>query len=185
MTPHPIGLPPGRPLTRADLDAIPDDGHRYEIIDGSLIVTPAPSTEHQEAVLELTVLLRAVCPPEMKVFVSPLDVVLAEDCVVRPDVVVARRAEVDGRILSAPPVLAVEVISPSTRTIDLLLKKARYEYAGAASYWVVDPDPYERSLKCWDLEGDEYVEVARVVGAEAAQLEHPFPVTLSPDDLLG
>ncbi|MBW9206869.1 Uma2 family endonuclease [Mumia sp. zg.B53] len=182
---HPIGLPPGRPLTRADLDTLPDDGRRYELIDGSLIITPAPSPEHQEAVLELTVLMRASCPPEMKVFVSPLDVVLAEDSVVRPDVVVARRADVEGRVLSAPPVLAVEVISPSTRSIDLLLKRSRYEFAGAGSYWVVDPDPYERSLTWWELEGGEFGEMKRIVGDESATFERPFPVTLSPSDLLG
>ncbi|MFD1825935.1 MULTISPECIES: Uma2 family endonuclease [Mumia] len=181
---HPIGLPPLRPLTRADLDSIPDDGHRYELIDGSLIVTPAPSPEHQDAVLELTVLLRASCPPEMKVFVSPLDVVLAEDSVVRPDVVVAHRADVDGRVLNAPPLLAIEVISPSTRSIDLLLKKSRYEFAGAASYWVIDPEPYERSLICWDLVDGEYVEVARAVGDETVDLTRPFPVSLSPASVL-
>lgn len=181
---HPIGLPPLRPLTRADLDALPDDGHRYELIDGSLIVTPAPSPEHQDAVLELTVLLRSACPPEMKVFVSPLDVVLAEDSVVRPDVVVAHRADVEGRVLGAPPLLAVEVVSPSTRSIDLLLKKSRYEFAGTSSYWVIDPDPYERSLICWDLEDGEYVEVARVVGDTTVDLERPFPISLSPARIL-
>jgi Uma2 family endonuclease len=55
-------LPQSRPLTRADLDAMPDDGHRYELIDGALIVTPAPSWRHQTVVLELAVLRREACP---------------------------------------------------------------------------------------------------------------------------
>ena len=56
-------LPRSRPLTRADLDAMPDDGHRYELIDGALIVTPAPSVGHQFSVGRLHLLLAAACPP--------------------------------------------------------------------------------------------------------------------------
>ncbi len=55
-------LPRSRPLTRADLDAMPDDGHRYELIDGALIVTPAPSVGHQFSVGRLHLLLAAACP---------------------------------------------------------------------------------------------------------------------------
>jgi Uma2 family endonuclease len=55
-------LPRGRPLTRVDLEAMPDDGHRYELIDGALIVTPAPSPLHQRAVLELALSVTATAP---------------------------------------------------------------------------------------------------------------------------
>ncbi|MPZ60357.1 MAG: hypothetical protein GEU93_03480 [Propionibacteriales bacterium] len=79
-------LPRSRPLTRADLDAMPDDGHRYELIDGALIVTPAPAHRHQRGVLELAVLLRAACPAEMEVLIAPFDVALADDTVMQPDV---------------------------------------------------------------------------------------------------
>ena len=64
-------LPRGQEFTRADLDAMPDDGRRHELIDGSLIVTPAPSRRHQRAVGELYLLLRRTCPPELEVFSRP------------------------------------------------------------------------------------------------------------------
>ena len=132
-------LPRSRPLTRADLDTMPDDGHRYELIDGVLIVTPAPSATHQTVVLELAVLLRARSPSDQKVFIAPFDVALADDTIMQPDVLVARRSDLTERDLPAAPVLAVEVLSPSTRRIDLTLKLSRLAAAGCPHYWVVDP----------------------------------------------
>jgi hypothetical protein len=111
-------LPFSRPLTRADLEKMPDDGHRYELIDGALIVTPAPATQHQSVVLELAVLLREHCADNLKVLIAPFDVALSEDTVIQPDVLVARRGDLTERDLPARPELAVEVLSPSTRRID-------------------------------------------------------------------
>lgn len=86
-----FSLPHRRALTRADLAVVPDDGHRYELIDGSLIVSPAPQIRHQDAVMRLGVLLFEACPPELKVLSAPVDVVLADDSVIQPDLLVARR----------------------------------------------------------------------------------------------
>lgn len=174
-------LPRSRALTRADLDAMPDDGHRYELIDGALIVTPAPTWRHQRAVTRLSRLLADRCPPDLEVFVAPLDVALAVDTVLQPDVLVARREDLSTRDLPATPVLAVEVLSPSTRHIDLMLKRARFEVAGCASYWVVDPG--EPSIIAWDLQDDGYVQVAHVHGSERLDAVRPFPVTLAPVEL--
>jgi Uma2 family endonuclease len=76
----------------------------------------------------------------VRALVAPLDVVLADDTVVQPDVLVARRDDFTERDLPVAPVLAVEVLSSSTRRIDVSLKRARYEAAGCPSYLVVDPD---------------------------------------------
>ena len=78
-------LPRGQAFTRADLDAMPDDGHRYEIIDGSLVVTPAPSLRHQIIVLNLAIALKASCPDDLRVLTAPFDVALALDTVMQPD----------------------------------------------------------------------------------------------------
>lgn len=120
----------GRPLTRADLDAMPDDGHRYELVDGALIVTPAPSLRHQSTVIELLVMLRESCPPDLMALVAPFDVSIGPDTVLQPDVLVARRSELTERDLPTAPVLAAEVLSPNTRRIDLTLKRAWLEAAG-------------------------------------------------------
>ena len=176
-------LPRSRPLTRADLDTMPDDGHRYELIDGALIVTPAPSPAHQRAVGELYVRLRNACPSHLEVFFAPLDVALADDTIMQPDLLIARREDVTELDLPTAPVLAVEVLSPSTRRIDLTLKRSRLEAAGCESYWVVDP--HEPSLTAWQLANATYVEVAHVVGNETFQPVVPFSIRVRPVDLVG
>jgi Uma2 family endonuclease len=176
-------LPRSRPLTRADLDTMPDDGHRYELIDGALVVTPAPSESHQDAVLELAVLLREGCPRELKVMIAPFDVALSDSTVMQPDVLVARRADITYRDLPVAPLLAVEVLAPSTKHIDLMLKRSRFEAAGCASYWVVDPG--EPSITAWDLRDGVYVEVGRACGDDELALDLPFAVTVRPTALIG
>jgi len=175
-------LPRSRPLTRADLDAMPEDGHRYELIDGALIVTPAPSATHQTIVVELVVILRERCPPDLKVLVAPFDVALADDTVMQPDLLVARRRELTERDLPAAPLLAVEVLSPSTRRIDLTLKRSRYEAAGCAHYWVVDP--IQPAITAWQLRSGAYVEVGHVQGRDVMSAHEPFPVDVTPAELL-
>jgi len=174
-------LPFGRPLTRDDLAAMPDDGHRYELLDGSLVVTPAPSRSHQVALLELAMLLTSGCPPHLQVLLAPFDVTLAPDTVLHPDLVVADKSQLTEHELPAAPVLAVEILSPSTRRIDLTLKRSRLGAAGCPSYWVVDP--LEPSLTAWELVEGRYVDQAHVVGAETVVLDRPFRVEITPSTL--
>ncbi len=175
-------LPRSRALTRRDLELMPDDGHRYELIDGALVVTPAPSPRHQIVVLGLYRALHAACPSPLRVLVSPLDVALDNSSVLQPDLLVARRTDFTERDLPTAPLLAVEVLSPSTRRIDLTLKRDRYQAAGCRSYWAIDPD--RPSITAWDLQDGRYVEAASVAGSEEHAFEHPYPVTLSPQRLL-
>lgn len=171
-------LPRGAPLTRDDLDSMPDDGHRYELIDGSLLVTPAPSWPHQRGVGRLFAALDQACPPGLEVLLAPFDVVLATDTVVQPDVLVARVADLTVRDLPTAPVLAVEVCSPGTRHIDLALKRSRYEAAGCVSYWVIDPDV--PSITAWELNEGRYVEAQRATGDTTFTTSRPFTVDLTP-----
>lgn len=174
-------LPQSRPLTRADLKLMPEDGHRYELIDGTLIVTPSPSFVHQRAASRLVRLL--IDPPaHLELLFAPFDVPLAEDTVLQPDVVVIKRVDDVHNPGDPELVLAVEVLSPSTRLIDLNLKKARLEQAGVPSYWVVDP--VEPTLIAWQLRDGAYAEVARVVGEEQWTATAPFEVTVCPADLV-
>ena len=171
------------PFTYADLEATPDDGNRYELLDGVLLVNPSPRTAHQVCVGALYVLLRAARAADQVVFVAPFDVVFSDVTVLEPDVLVARRADLTGKNLPAPPLLAVEVLSPSTRRIDSLAKRSAYEEFGVPAYWLVDPDEPAVTILELDDHG-RYQEVAHAVGAEEARGRVPFPVTVVPDALL-
>lgn len=105
-------LPRGQAFTRHDLESMPDDGHRNELVDGTLVVTLSPSPLHQVVVGELFVRLRAACPRHLRVLMAPLDVVLSDDSLLQPDLLVAPRADFTVRDLSVVPLLVVEVLSP-------------------------------------------------------------------------
>ncbi len=177
-----MALPWGAPLTEDDLAAMPDDGHRYELVDGVLLVTPAPNASHQTCVVAMIGLLLPACPPDQKVLVAPFDVRLSRFTVLQPDVLVTRREQLTEVRLEGAPLLAVEVQSPSTRRIDLGTKRLAYEAAGVPAYWLVDPDP--PSVTVLHLEAGTYVEQAVVTGDEPYLATFPFPVTVVPARLV-
>lgn len=152
------------PLTYDDLRDMPDDGQRYEIIGGELVVTPAPSMGHQLVSGSLYDLLRhyARTVNGGKVVYAPFDVRLSPHDVVEPDLVFlsAARPRVpnEDNSIDYPPDLVVEVISPSSRRSDRVAKMALYARAGVPEYWIADP--VERSLVINLLQGDTYVSVA-------------------------
>lgn len=175
-------------FTVEDLERIPDDGFRYELLDGTLLVSPAPGVWHQEVAFALARALYDACPPELHVVIAPFEWRGSGRTALQPDVLVARRADLlavdGGKFLARPPVLAVEVLSPSTRRIDRLSKLSAYEEAGVASYWLVDPDPETPSLHALDLVDGRYVEVGCPSGEQAWQAQRPFPITVVPADLV-
>lgn len=173
---------PSGPFVRADLAQMPDDGHRYELVDGILLVSPAPTPHHQRVVAAIYRQLFAGCPPELEVLFAPLDVIISDDTVLQPDLLVARRADFTERELPKVPLLAVEVLSPSTRRVDLMLKFSRLEAAGCPSYWVVDPDT--PTLIVWEMQDGAYAQVAKVSGDESARLTSPYDVEVMPADLI-
>lgn len=167
-----------RVWTRAERDALPDDLHRYELLDGALIVSAAPRPLHQIVVFGLYDQLRASCPAHLRILGAPLDIDLAQDSVLEPDLLVARRDQFDERGLPGRPELAVEVLSPSSRRIDRVLKKERYERAGTPSYWIVDPDG--PSLTAYELHDGHY-ELAADIGPDGSWTAAlPYTVTLTP-----
>jgi Uma2 family endonuclease len=168
------------PFTRDELAHMPDDGRRHEIIDGVLVVSAAPGRMHQRAVGRLYRVLGDACPAGLEVLMAPFAVGLAEDTELQPDLLVGRDEDFTERAI-ARLVLAVEVLSPSTRLFDTHVKRARFERAGCPSYWVVDPvvRPDEAALVAWELDEDgTYREVAKVVGDEPFTATAPFPVTV-------
>ena len=173
---HVTTKPWGAAFTRADLESMPDDGRGHELVDGVLVVTPAPARRHQRAVLNLAVALERACPDHLEVLVAPFDVVLDESTVLQPDVLVARRTDLTERDLPTAPVLAAEVLSPTTRRVDLHLKRAAFEAAGCPDFWAVDPDA--PSVWTWHLVEGRYVESGRATGGQPLVTQSPYPVTL-------
>jgi Uma2 family endonuclease len=174
--------PDGAEWTVDDLANLPDNGMRYELFDGVLFVSPAPIPIHQRVVTELCYLLRHLCPPDLEVFVAPLDYQPTRRRSFQPDVLIARQNSVGEKCLEKPLVLAVEVLSPSSRSIDLLLKREKYGQSGVEHYWIVDPD--EPSIVAFELRGEVYEQVAAAKGDEVAELTAPYPVRVRPSDLV-
>ncbi|TMD40409.1 MAG: Uma2 family endonuclease [Chloroflexi bacterium] len=124
-----VSGPPQGSWTYEDYAALPDDGNRYEIVNGVLIMTPAPSPEHQDIVGEIFSALRT------HIKLAGLDRVAEKKIIGAPD-------------------LVVEVASPSTAAYDRLTKYEKYAHAGIREYWLVKPT--SRSVEVLVLEGREY-----------------------------
>ncbi len=181
MTTARATMPTG-PWTVDDLDGLPRDNPtvRYELIDGALLVTSEPTLQHQRVNARLLRVLQDAAPADLEVFL-PVDVRLSPARQVVPDITVARRSDATGRRLAGVPLLVVEIHSPSTRAVDLTLKRRAFEEAGVQSYWLVEPDALV--LTVLELDGGTYREVARVAGGEPFEAVRPFPVLVVPAEL--
>jgi Uma2 family endonuclease len=173
-------------LTYRDYAALPDDGHRYELHDGALSVTPAPGTRHQHIIGELFAAVRQhVRARELgRVFIAPVDVILSDVTVLQPDLVYVdptRAHLVTERGVEGPPTLVVEIISPSTGTIDRVTKAHLYARHGVPYFWLVDPTA--RTIEAFRLEGERYVLVTRAAGDPEVTLPPFADLTLRLVDL--
>lgn len=159
-------------LDYSDYLAAPDDGKTYEIIDGDLYVSPAPSPLHQRFAKRLQRQLEDYFEGRSlgEVFNCPIDLILTNADVVQPDIlIVSDPAQVSGRGIEGAPLLVVEVLSPSTRKKDLGVKARRYAELGIGHYWIVDPE--RKHLECSRLEAGSYRRVAQA--AAEGTLGHP------------
>ncbi len=127
-----------------DLKRIPPDRNRYEILDGELLVTPAPKTIHQRIVRNLALALAQHVRAHRlgEVLFAPYDVVFSPSTVFEPDVLFVSQARlhiIGEDNLSGPPDLAVEVLSESTAEVDREIKPKHYARHGVAEFWLIDP----------------------------------------------
>jgi Uma2 family endonuclease len=167
----------GHPFTVAELNRMPDDGRRYELLDGVLIVSPRPTTIHQFVAMRLLRALADACPEDLCVVPEPA-VELGPQTEFDPDLVVVRMDEIGGAKFTEPPLLVVEIRSPSTALIDLNRKKAAYERFGVPSYWIVKPDPPQPELTVFELRDGRYALAAET--SVPFTVERPFTVTIAP-----
>ena len=147
------GATPGG-WTYSEYARLPDDGNRYEVIDGDVLVTPAPTPHHQKVLGRLLVQLTdCVEARELGWVLQDVDLLFVTGQFLRPDLVVVpatARHGITDRGMELAPALVVEVLSPSSRTIDRVVKPRRYLDFGVPTYWVVDP--FERSVWQWDAQ---------------------------------
>jgi Uma2 family endonuclease len=147
-----MGMPDtARHWTRETVLALPDDGNRYELFDGELLVTPSPAPPHQIAVTILSRTLDSFCSSNGLgwVMTSPADLSLGGEQLSQPDLFVLPFLPDDRSSWTGVPnpVLVVEILSPSTARYDRIIKRRRFQGAGIPDYWVVDLDA--RVVECW------------------------------------
>ncbi len=171
---HVAGPPQGQ-WTYADYAALPENGQRYEIIDGVLYMPPGPGEPHQAAItLFILHLATHVQVSGLgRVYAAPFDVDLAPGTTVQPDVIVVLQANsaiiTPDKLVGAPD-LVVEIASPGTATHDRGRKLRAYERAGVREYWIADP--IARTVELLALDGGSY----RAVGVFQGQALLPSHV---------
>ncbi len=159
-------------LTYEDYCALPNDGKRYEILEGELSVTPAPLIWHQEVLRNLVRVLDRYLEahPIGKLLFAPVDVILSRTTIVQPDLVFVRTANyhlVTARAIEGPPDLVLEVLSPSTTETDRVTKAQIYARSGVPHYWIVDPEG--ESLQAYERVGEGYRLSVQARSGEAFQ----------------
>jgi Uma2 family endonuclease len=156
-----------RPLTYDDLRQTPDDGSRYEIIGGELLVSPSPTTQHQRLVFLLGRIVGDFVDEDRlgMVLPGPVDVRLGVHTIVVPDLLFVRAGRIDivrAALVEGAPDLVVEVASLSTRGRDNVQKAAAYAEAGVPEYWL--PDPERRAFRMLVLRDGIYRDAEPVDG---------------------
>lgn len=147
------------PMTYAEYCLLPDDGTRYQVLEGELVVSPAPQLLHQDTVLQLALILSGYVKARDlgKIYVAPVDVVLGPTTVVQPDVLFVRGEHMEivtDQNIQGPPDLCVEVLSPGTESTDRERKKALYARFDVREYWIIDP--IRRTVTIYTLEDGKF-----------------------------
>jgi Uma2 family endonuclease len=163
------------------------EGPRYEIVDGSLLVSPPPNTFHFGATSRLARLLDRACPHELIASGVGLGVNVHDGASYYiPDVIVVRGSVTKTESTAVDPadvLLVVEVVSPSNASRDTVLKRHDYAEAGIPHYWIVDHKTQTVTVLALDDSGRRYVETAVVRPGERWTTEEPFPFTFDPAEI--
>ena len=164
-------------ITVSDYEALPETGPRYQLVEGELIMTPAPDRYHQEISGRIEFLLRKYLEdhPIGKLYDAPFDVYLSETNVFQPDILFIakkRLAILSRRGAEGAPNLVVEILSPRTAGIDTGAKKKMYAQSGAGELWIVDPET--KQVQIYELKIDP--EFPKAAYREGEQFSSPlFP----------
>lgn len=173
-------------LTYEDYAHLPNDGRRYELYEGRLVVTPAPTPKHQLVLGNLyQVLRRHIDAGRLgQLLFAPIDLILNPSTVLQPDLIYLRSDRlglVTDRGVEGPPDLIVEVLSPATERYDRQAKMQIYATAWVVNYWLVDPD--RRNLEAYELVEEGYQQVASLQGQAVFESSLFFGLAISLEDL--
>jgi Uma2 family endonuclease len=163
-------------LTYDDYVKLPDDGKRYEIIDGELYVNPAPVPRHQFIIAVINAaFVNYAREHGGRAAGAPIDVVLADDRIVQPDVIFIktdRFANIGPKNIQGPPHIVVEVLSDGTRRHDEIQKRKLYESSGVDEYWVVDPEI--EMVKLYRAKDRVYTKAAEINTEDGGNITSPL-----------
>lgn len=152
-----------------------------QLIEGELVVSPSPRAIHQVLHSRLFGTLIAAAPPELLVLSAPLDLRAGERTVVQLDLMVVDSVSREASEVSVPPVLAVEILSPSSRRTDLVRKPEVLARFGVEHYWVLDPE--HPAVRVFRLVDGTFESTMVVQGEELFAVAEPFPVSFRPTNL--
>lgn len=174
------------PYSLADLEAMPEDGQRYELIDGSLHVTPAPTPLHQLVSARLCAVLAQQAPQGMDALYG-IDVLCGRDDVLQPDAALVPTKAIfeGGRVIPADQIqLVAEIVSPSSARMDRVLKPMMYAEAGIPDYLLVELE--EPAITWFQLarDGRSYTVRARAVGDDLLVMTQPLGIEIVPAALV-
>lgn len=172
----------GEAFTLADWAAMPDDGRRYELVGGTIVVTPPPLVPHQRGSGRLEALLGVALPPGHELLHAPVGLRLPGDQMLEPDIVVAPHASVGDEYLSLPVTLVVEIVSRGSRLHDTVTKRAVYAEAGIEHYWLVDGTVAPARFTALRL-GDRGAYETVIESAGRVRTEAPVAIRLRAADL--
>jgi len=173
----PMRIPEGKiVLTYDDYVLLPNDLNRYEILEGELSVTPAPSTKHQTISGNLFILLaQHINDRDLgKIFHAPIDLILESTSVLQPDLLFVSKARqhiVTDRAIEGTPDLVIEILSPTTSRTDRVTKAQIYARHSVPAYWIVDPE--QETIEIYLLNVDSYRLAANLQG-ETLSAAPPF-----------
>jgi Uma2 family endonuclease len=165
----PMRIPEGKiVLTYEDYVLLPNDGKRYEILEGELAVTPAPGTKHQSASANLFKLLSKHVDEGAlgKLFYAPVDLILNSSTILQPDLLFVLSAQhhiITEKAIEGVPDLVVEILSPTTSRTDRVTKAQIYARHGVPAYWIVDPEV--ENIEIYLLERDVFRLTATLQGS--------------------
>lgn len=156
-------------FTYSDYLLLPDNGKRYEILEGELLMSPSPNANHQTVLIRLVRILSSFVDERNlgQVFIAPFDVVLSKFDVVQPDLlfVTAKNAhKVKSTHVEGAPDLAVEIISPGSTQRDRIIKRKIYALHGVKEYWLVHPE--KEQIQVLRLEKGDFQRIAELTREE-------------------